>query len=178
MKIFSKIGLGCCLILGVATTVVNAENLTEVRNAFFPPVPDNWTQKIENNTVIYSAPVLKQGEAPLSIIRLTYSRATAEKTAENLIDDFIKLKHCENKQQIGKDFYMTSCKLAKVDAIFVGEVNNMYRIEVQGVYTTEAKNIVNKYLNDIVKGKRTFKDRTVADKIAGDEQSSSSAIKG
>lgn len=165
-------------MLGVAATVVNAENLTEVRNAFFPPVPDNWTLKIENNTLIYSAPVQKQGEEPASVIKLAYSRATADKTAENLIDDFIKLKHCENKQQIGKDFYMTSCKLAKVDAIFVGEVNNMYRIEVQGVYSSEAKGIVNKYLNDIVKGKRTFKDRTVADKMTGDEQSSSGAVEG
>lgn len=177
MSIFSKIGLGCCILLGVAAATVNAENLTEVRNAFFPPVPDNWTLKIENNTVIYSAPVLKQGEDPVSVIKLAYSRATADKTAENLIDDFIKLKHCEKKLQIGKDFYMASCKLAGVDAIFVGEVNNMYRIEVQGIYTTEAKSIVNKYLNDIVKGKRTFKDRTVADKIT-EEQSFSRGAEG
>ncbi len=178
MNMFSKIKLGCALLLSVAATVVNAENLVEVRNAFYPPVPENWTQKIQNKEVIYSAPVIKTGEDPISVVKLSYSRATAEKTAENLIDDFIKLKHCENKQKIGKDFFMTSCKLAKVDAIFVGEVNNMYRIEVHGVYTPEAKSIVNKYLNDIVKGKRTFKDRTVADQESADSKDALGTIDG
>lgn len=63
---------------------------------------------------------------------------------------------------------MTTCKLASTDAVFVGENNNMYTVEISGVYTREAKDIVNKYLNDIVKGKFVFKDRLIGDPSAKD----------
>ena len=157
------------MMLSAFSVIASAENFTEVRNVFFPPVPENWSQKIENNAVIYSAPITKKGEEPVSVVKLTYSRSTGGKTAETLIDEFMEVKHCDSKQKIGKEFYMTSCKFAKTDAIFVGEVDNMYSIEVIGTYTHEAKAVVNKYLNDIVKGKRTFKDRSIAEREQGQE---------
>ena len=139
-----------------------------IRIAYFPPVPEFWTQIIDHNTVVYRSAPGDKDQKPLTEVRLTYSRDTGGKAVSEICDEYVKQKRCSQKERLGKGFYMTICKLASTDAVFVGENNNMYTVEISGVYTREAKDIVNKYLNDIVKGKFVFKDRLIGDPSAKD----------
>lgn len=162
---FIRILCGGALLLLATQALCEDE---QIRIAYFPPVPEFWTQSIDHNTVVYKSPSGEQDKKALTEVRLTYSRDTKGRNAEQICDDYVKQKRCSPKERLGKGFFMTSCKLASVDAVFVGESDNMYTVEITGLYTREAKDLVNKYLNDIVKGKFVFRDRFIGDPDAKD----------
>ena len=49
--------------------------------------------------------------------------------------------------------------------VIVGEINNMYTVEIIGDYSTVAMGLINTYVTQIVTGKRTFDDREIGDRI-------------
>lgn len=137
----------------------------DIRTAYFPPVPDGWDVKIDNTTVIYASSGRNERNEPISQVKFTYSRATHGMDAAALADEFITRNRCSPKVEQGKGFYTSGCKVLGMDVIFIGEVNNCYRIEISGMYTREATALVNKYVNDVVRGKRTFEDRDIGEKV-------------
>lgn len=160
----------CFYVLGVLTlssfSVCAKEDASEIRNVYFPPVPEFWEQSIEGQSIVYSAPSAQQGGKSPTEIKITYTRRTDGRDALAMIKEYGKLHQCATERQLGVGFYMTSCKDYGTDAIFIGEPNNLYEVEISGIYTREAKDLVSRYLSEIIKGKRTFLDRSIGDSLS------------
>lgn len=155
--------LNAVLLAAVVFAVGTAQ--AAIRTAFFPPVPESWTQEIEGKAVVYKSPVVpKVQPEPLTQVRFTYSKATNGQDALSYAQDFIKKNSCTKAVEQGKGFYTTSCSTLGEDAVIIGEPDNMYLIEISGEYTNVAMDMINGYLNSIVKGKRTFNDRDIGEK--------------
>lgn len=137
----------------------------EIKSAFLPAVPESWNMTIDGKTVIYSAPVAKKGEKPATVVKFTYTRATKGRDAAAVMDEYIRVHQCSPKTEQGKGFYTTSCATVSTDAVVVGEPDNMYTLEVVGLYNQASTNLINSYLNEIINGKRTFEDRDIGEKV-------------
>lgn len=153
---FAAVLTACALMADAA--------VADVRTAYFPPVPEGWSVRIDNTTVVYSSAARNEHNGPLSQLKFTYSRSTHGMDAAGVADDFIERNRCSPKVEQGKGFYTAGCKLLGTDVIVIGEVNNVYRIEITGSYSREVTMLLNKYVNDIVRGKRTFEDRDIGEK--------------
>ena len=157
---------GVCLLALSSFSLYAKEDSSEIRNVYFPPVPEFWEQRIEGQSIVYSAPVAKQGEKSPTEIKITYTRRTLGRDAIAMIKEYGKSHQCSSERQLGVGFYMTSRKDYGTDAIFIGEPDNLYEVEISGIYTREAKELVSRYLSEIIKGKRTFLDRSIGDSLS------------
>ncbi len=153
-----KIALALGMFLGCGST------LAVVQMAFFPPVPENWNMKIEGTTVEYSSPTDAKSPKPRTVLRLQYTKKTADKDAKTLAEEYAKEHECNEPKQQGKGFYTISCPTIQRDAVIVGEPNNMYHMELSGDRLTEAMEVMNSYVTSIINGKRTFEDREIGEK--------------
>lgn len=147
-----------------AGAMIACSAVADVRTAYLPPVPDGWSVRVDNTTVVYSSAARNEQNGPLSQVKFTYSRSTHGLDAAGVADEYIERNRCSPKVEQGKGFYTSGCKLMGTDVIVIGEVNNVYRIEVTGSYSREVTMLLNKYVNDIVRGKRTFEDRDIGEK--------------
>lgn len=136
----------------------------EIRPVHFPAVPDGWSLSINGNTVVYKSGGAK-GKAPDSVVKFKYTRATNGLDAYGYIEDYINKYQCSSAKEQGKGFYTTSCKQQSTDAVVVGEIGNLYLLEITGIYSKVAVGLLNTYLNDILKSKYAFVDRFIGDKV-------------
>lgn len=163
-KLLALIGVGAAL------ECFNANAAIQI--AYFPPVPESWNVTIEANTVIYTSPIDKKTQpTPRTTLRFNYSKATNGQDAYDLIRDYVKKNSCRQTKQLGKGFYTASCPSMSRDVVIVGEINNMYTVEIIGDYSTVAMGLINTYVTQIVTGKRTFDDREIGDRIPEKQKS-------
>ena len=142
---------------------------TAVQVAYFPPVPESWNVTVEGDTVVYSSPVNKTQPTPSSTVRFTYSKRTQGKDAKTVVDDYVSQNQCKEAKTLGKGFYTASCPNIGRDVVVIGEVNNMYTVEISGDYNTVSTNLINAYVNSIVNGKRTFDNRDIGEPVNSNE---------
>lgn len=143
---------------------LNDEYMRNIVPVYFPPVPYGWQIEIApDNTVSYFHPKSKNSDEVDTTINMRYTRRTLDQDAEAFIDEYIATNSCEDKTQQGHGFYTTTCGVTNTYAIVIGEVNNMYLIELKGNYSSAASAIIGSYVNSIVKGKRVFKDRSIGE---------------
>ena len=151
------------LLLSLLLLLVGTAAAEEIRPVHFPAVPDGWSLSISGNTVVYKSGGAK-GKAPDSVVKFKYTRATNGLDAYGYIEDYINKYQCSAAKEHGKGFYTTSCKQQSTDAVVVGETSNLYLLEITGVYSKVAMDLLNTYLNDILKSKYAFVDRFIGDK--------------
>lgn len=163
-KIGFSIRLAACLVMLSAVWGL-AQAATEIRSAHFPPVPEGWNIKIDGQTVIYTAPKRGESQRPSSILRFTHTKNTAGQDAQGFMESYISNNNCSKEKKLGKGFYTVSCRRKATDAVVVGEENNLYLLEITGEYSKVAVSLLNTYLNEIVKGKHTFEDRDIGEKV-------------
>jgi hypothetical protein len=137
----------------------------EVRAAFFPPVPETWTMAVEGKTVVYSSPVPKGSKNPATQVRITYTKDTGGRDAAAYADDYASLNKCAAKARHGKGFYTTNCQTAGKDAVIIGESDNLYLIELKGIYNQVSTELINTYVNTVISGKHTFRDRDIGEVV-------------
>ncbi len=139
------------------------EQVPEFKPVSFPPVPEGWTQKIQGLSVEYHGPK-KQGKKDSdSIVRITYSRSTSGLDAQAMIDAFVKKFECNPPDMIGKGFYTASCPANNSYVIVIGEINNAYQIELEGLYDKPCQALIEGYIREIISGKHVFNDRYIGD---------------
>ncbi len=150
----------------VSLASVSSLALANTQMAYFPPVPESWDVKIENNSIEYTSPVNKKTQPqPKSRVKFVYTKNTETKDATTLAEEYSKTHECNPPKLQGKGFYTISCPTISRDAVIVGEVNNMYTIELTGERTPESIGLINTYVTSIVNGKRTFEDREIGEKV-------------
>lgn len=161
MKVNKLLAL-MCVGAGFLSYKANAD----IQIAYFPPVPESWNIAIEANTVVYTSPIDKKTQpTPRTTVRFNYTKRTHGADAYELIRDYVKKNSCRQSKQLGKGFYTASCPSMSRDVVIVGEVDNMYTVEIIGDYSTVAMGLINTYVNHIVTGKRTFDDREIGDRL-------------
>ena len=137
-----------------------------IRFASLPPVPEGWNVSIEGKTVLYSSPgISSRDPTPAATVRFGYSASTRGLTAKALVEQYSERYKCRKSQRLGFCFYSTSCPSLGIDFIAVGEVDNLYTIEINGRYTRESVGLVNTYLTEVVSGKYTFLDRNIGENV-------------
>lgn len=141
------------------------DDTLELKITHFPPVPESWTMSLDDKTIVYSSPVVpKVQPEPATVLRFTYTKATMGKDAYTYSADYAQQKRCELPVKRGKGFYTIGCSLMGNDVVIIGEPDNMYMIEIHGTYSKEATDLISNYLNEIIAGKRTFRDRSIGDR--------------
>ena len=159
MKRFAAWGL--VALMGCETAMA-----IEIRAAHFPPLPEGWSVSLINNlTVVYRSPLARNSSAPSSVLRFTHTRKTEGKDAQGYMDDYVRRNSCDRPEQQAIGGYLTSCHATETVAMVVGEPNNLYLLELSGVYSKTAVDTFNTYLNEIVRGKHTFEDRDIGEKV-------------
>lgn len=156
------------VISSLIACVLYSQTVHAVQLAYFPPVPESWNVSVEGETVVYSSPVSKTQPTPSSIVRFTYSKRTYGKDSKDIVDDYVKKNQCRDAKILGKGFYTASCPNIGRDVVVIGEVNNMYTVEISGDYNTVSTNLINTYVNSIVNGKRTFENRDIGEPVNGE----------
>lgn len=134
---------------------------------YFPAVPFGWKISIDNNVVTYSNAVKQKvrNETTMkgTFIKMRYTRKTSRMDASRYMDSYMNAHACTEKIEQGKGFYTTSCVTTNTYAIVIGEVDNMYIIELTGDYNNAARAIIENYVGSIVRGKRVFADRSIGE---------------
>ncbi len=169
MKGVERLLLCVALSATVCTGVAFAEEeyaeepVFKARVAHFPPLPDGWTLTVnDDNSINYKSPANANGES-VSNVRFLYTKRTSGMDAFEYAQDYAETNVCADPIIQGVGFYTVSCKTSQTDAVIIGEPNNMYLIEVMGEYSSVSINMINSYLNDIVSGKHTFKNRDIGE---------------
>lgn len=137
----------------------------QIRPVYFPPVPSLWTQSIDGNKVVYSSEIDEKTKAPATIISIEYSSNTNNQTVDTIINDYAKTNKCSAVQMYGKGFYITQCSDLNSFFIIIGEPNNAYSIDVKGIYSPQAKSLIENYIDEITTGKYVFQDRSIGDSV-------------
>ncbi len=154
------------LCLAAVTVMAEYACADNIRSAHFPPVPEGWTIEVNGNTVIYKSPSGGKNNLPsASVLRFTHTRNSGGLDAEKYIQDYINTNECERANQLGIGVYRSTCRSNKSDVVVAGEVNNMYLLEIQGEYSKSAVATMQAYLDEIIKGKHTFEDRNIGEKV-------------
>ncbi|MGN0914898.1 MAG: hypothetical protein ACI4NE_00900 [Succinivibrio sp.] len=154
-------------VLVSALTLYAAACFADVKVAYFPPVPESWNVSIEGHTVVYTSPASKdknrKSKTPLTTMRFTYSKATSGKDAYEVISEYVKQNKCKAAVEQRKGLFTASCPDISRDIVVIGEVNNLYQIEISGQYNATSMRVINEYINNIVSGKMTFVDREIGE---------------
>lgn len=163
MKTKLKLTLALCALI---STCANALEV-KIEAARFPAVPDKWNIEVLDNAVIYTAPLDAKKNAIPTTVKLTYTKKTNNQEARGFIDAYSMSHQCSDIKRVAHGFYTTTCKGSDTFAIAIGEVSNMYLIELTGIYDASAKSIINSYIKNITTGKHVFYDRTIGDERFG-----------
>lgn len=139
-----------------------APTMNDIVPVHSPPVPEGWKQTLMGNVLIYTAPKVK-GQEEDTILRFTYSRNTHMQDAETFAQTYGTGHKCETTTKLGHGFYTLKCGAESTFTIVIGEVDNLYLIEMKGLADDASKTIVNNYLKELINGKHVFMDRFVGD---------------
>lgn len=145
----------------VPKNVVSTDTL--IRPVYFPPVPSGWSLNVLNTTIEYHSPINKKTNSSDTIVAFTYTKDTKGMDAKKYIDNYIKEKECSKATALGMGFYTTSCEKLNSYAIVIGEVDNLYKIELTGNYASDASVLIKNYVNEIINGKHVFNNRNIGD---------------
>ncbi len=130
---------------------------------YFPAVPFGWKVIVgDDNSVSYIHTVGNSNNNG-TIIKMRYTRKTSRMDAAAYMDHYVYQHSCTDKIKQGTGFYTTSCMTNNTYTIVVGEVDNMYIIELKGDYNAAARAIIENYVGNIVNGKKVFMDRNIGD---------------
>lgn len=129
----------------------------------FPAVPLRWTQESSGKSVIYKSPegIGIDGETVTSEVRIIYTKRTHGQDAQGFINSYITELKCDAAKRVGVGFYTAACPSAEANVIAIGELGNMYQIEITGVYDRAVKALVEGCVRQVVGGKRVFRDRNI-----------------
>lgn len=140
---------------------------------YFPAVPFGWDIRIKkDNSVVYTNEPPQQkrefeedeNAGPMGTqIVMRYTRKTRRMNAAQFADSYINTHGCSTKEEQGNGFYTTACVTSNTYTIIIGEVDNMYIIELSGDYNSAARAIVENYVGAITSGKRVFNDRSIGE---------------
>lgn len=140
---------------------------------YFPPVPFGWKVEVDKNVVKYthqddpnttaSSFINGQSSPTSTTINMYYTRKTAGRDAATFMNGYVNKNGCAEKSQQGNGFYTTACRKSNTYAIVIGEVDNLYLIELVGNYNQAAQVIIEQYVGNIVNGKKVFADRDIGD---------------
>lgn len=140
------------------------EYMRNIVPVYFPPVPFGWSISVDDNVVRYvNVAAAKGGKGQGTTIKMRYTRKTSRMDASTYMDWYIHNNSCSEKVTQGNGFYTTSCVNSNTYTIVLGEVNNMYIIELIGDYNAAARAIIENYVGSIVRGKRVFADRSIGE---------------
>lgn len=139
--------------------------MRNIRPVYFPAVPYGWKIEINDDNVVSYIHEKSANTESSTTINMRYTRDTQWADAAAFMDSYISQHSCEDKSQVGKGFYTTSCGVTNTYAIVIGEPNNLYLIELIGNYNSASSAIISNYVNSIVTGKKVFKDRNIGEQI-------------
>ena len=118
--------------------------MKNIEPVYYPPVPFGW-QVADHTTTI----------------KMFYTRKTANMDAERYMSNYVYNHSCTNMFKQGTGFYTADCLESNTYAIVIGEVDNMYVIELTGDYNNAARAIIEGYVSSIISGKKVFADRNI-----------------
>lgn len=147
----------------VSDYAANASKSFKPSPVHTPEVPFGWSQSIQGKSIEYVSNKLDDKKAPATIVRLTYTKATQGQGAKGYMQAFAKKNFCEEPNRVGHGFYTVNCKDLNTYAIVIGEVSNLYLIELSGDVDAVAKNLIDSYIKGITTGKHVFHDRDIGD---------------
>lgn len=164
----SALALGVSSVANAADDAksIEAKSADYMRNivpVYFPPVPFGWNIEIEDNVVRYINVANSKNKGQATTIKMRYTRKTSRMDASRYMDFYINNHSCTDKVEQGYGFYTTSCVTNNTYTIVIGEVNNMYIIELVGDYNAAARAIIENYVGSIIRGKRVFYDRSIGE---------------
>lgn len=136
--------------------------MRNIEPVYYPPVPFGWQVVINNdNTVSYIHANASDGADHTTTIKMRYTRKTANMDAECYMRNYTYSHSCTNMFKQGTGFYTADCLESNTFAIVIGEVDNLYVIELTGDYSNAARAIIESYVSDIITGKKVFADRNI-----------------
>lgn len=164
----SSLALGVSSVANAADDAksIEAKSADYMRNivpVFFPPVPFGWNIDIDDKVVRYVNVANAKVKTQATTIKMRYTRKTRRMDASAYMDNYISSHACSEKIEQGHGFYTTSCVTNNTYTIVIGEVNNMYIIELVGDYNAAARAIIENYVGSIIRGKRVFYDRSIGE---------------
>lgn len=142
---------------------------------YFPAVPFGWKVEVDSNENVvkythqddpnstYGSFINGQSSPMSTTIKMYYTRKTMYRDAAAYMNDYVIKNNCAEKSQQGNGFYTTSCRKSNTYAIVIGEVDNLYLIELIGNYNHAAQAIIEQYVGNIVNGKKVFANRDIGD---------------
>lgn len=136
--------------------------MKNIEPVYYPPVPFGWQVVVgTDNSVSYVHANQSEGADHTTTIKMFYTRKTANMDAERYMSNYVYNHSCTNMFKQGTGFYTADCLETNTYAIVIGEVDNMYVIELTGDYNNAARAIIEGYVSSIITGKKVFADRNI-----------------
>lgn len=136
--------------------------MKNIEPVYYPPVPFGWQVVVgTDNSVSYVHANQSEGADHTTTIKMFYTRKTANMDAERYMSNYVYNHSCTNMFKQGTGFYTADCLESNTYAIVIGEVDNMYVIELTGDYNNAARAIIEGYVSSIITGKKVFADRNI-----------------
>ena len=136
--------------------------MKNIEPVYYPPVPFGWQVVVgTDNSVSYVHANQGEGADHTTTIKMFYTRKTANMDAERYMSNYVYNHSCTNMFKQGTGFYTADCLESNTYAIVIGEVDNMYVIELTGDYNNAARAIIEGYVSSIISGKKVFADRNI-----------------
>ena len=136
--------------------------MKNIEPVYYPPVPFGWQVVVgTDNSVSYVHANQSEGADHTTTIKMFYTRKTANMDAERYMSNYVYNHSCTNMFKQGTGFYTADCLETNTYAIVIGEVDNMYVIELTGDYNNAARAIIEGYVSSIISGKKVFADRNI-----------------
>ena len=136
--------------------------MKNIEPVYYPPVPFGWQVVVgSDNSVSYVHANQSEGADHTTTIKMFYTRKTAKMDAERYMRNYVYNHSCTNMFKQGTGFYTADCLESNTYAIVIGEVDNMYVIELTGDYNNAARAIIEGYVSSIIMGKKVFADRNI-----------------
>lgn len=136
--------------------------MKNIEPVYYPPVPFGWQVVVgTDNSVSYVHANPGEGADHTTTIKMFYTRKTANMDAERYMSNYVYNHSCTNMFKQGTGFYTADCLESNTYAIVIGEVDNMYVIELTGDYNNAARAIIEGYVSSIITGKKVFADRNI-----------------
>ena len=136
--------------------------MKNIEPVYYPPVPFGWQVVVgTDNSVSYVHANQSEGADHTTTIKMFYTRKTANMDAERYMRNYVYNHSCTNMFKQGTGFYTADCLESNTYAIVIGEVDNMYVIELTGDYNNAARAIIEGYVSSIITGKKVFADRNI-----------------
>ncbi len=136
--------------------------MRNIEPVYYPPVPFGWQVVVgSDNSVSYVHSDKGEGPDHVTTIKMRYTRKTANMDAQTYMRNYAYTHSCNNLIKQGTGFYTADCLDSNTYAIVIGEVDNLYIVELTGDYNNAARAIIEGYISAIITGKKVFADRNI-----------------